>query len=177
MTERQAGFSNVCSREVGVAADENTQNDSAENSFERRVSSLFGYLQVPIKQAQEWATGGQLESAMERLQAQAERAQEGVERRLRELNEVRRGVETHVKKRLEAYQREWSEEAEEPPESAVSAVIETQPPSVQAFNSEEPATEGITTESGEPKVRGAAKKTRRTPSKKTGGKRTSGRKR
>ena len=91
-----------------MAPDESTPKQP-DSSVERQVSNLLGYLQTPIKQVQEWASGGQFQSTIEHLQEQAERAQEGVERRLRALKEVRQGLEIHVKKQLDAYRHEKEE--------------------------------------------------------------------
>ncbi len=89
-----------------MAKDESTPQQPESRPVERQFSSLLEYLQTPLKQAQEWVSGGQLQSTIEHLQEQAERAQEGVERRLRALGEVREGLEIHVRKQLEAYRRQ-----------------------------------------------------------------------
>ena len=92
-----------------MAADEGTPKESRGKPVDQQVSNLLGFLQGPIKQVQEWVNSGQLQSTIEQLQEQAGRAQEGVERRLRALNEVRQGMEIHVKKQFEAYQQEKKE--------------------------------------------------------------------
>ena len=122
-----------------MAADETTPKDPS-GSVERQVSNLLEYLQGPIKQVQEWVGGGELQSKIEHLQEQAGRAQEGVERRLRALGEVRQGLEVHVRKQLEAYRREKKEliqraedasveePAAPPPAAARKASNQTGPP-------------------------------------------------
>jgi hypothetical protein len=97
-----------------MATDENTPKKQEDNPVEQQVSNLLGYLRTPIKQVQEWVNSGQFQSTIENLQGQAERAQEGVERRLRALNEVRQGVQIHVKKQLEAYQQQGRQETTDP---------------------------------------------------------------
>jgi hypothetical protein len=104
-----------------VAADENTPQEPEGEQFERQVSSLLDYLQTPIKQVQQWVSSGQLQSTIEHLQEKAGQAQEGVERSLRALDEVRQGVQIHVKKQLDAYQQQSQERS---PESARSAEAE-----------------------------------------------------
>jgi hypothetical protein len=113
-----------------VAADEGNPKEPEGKQVDQQGSSLLGYLQTPIKQMQEWVSSGQLQSTIEHLQEQAERAQEGVERRLRALNEVRQGMQIHMKKQLEAYQRDKEElmrraetaERAFPPETAAADV-------------------------------------------------------
>jgi hypothetical protein len=97
-----------------MAADEGTPKESRGKSDDQQMSNLLGYLQGPIKQVQEWVSSGQLQSTIEQLQEQAGRAQEGVERRLRALNEVRQGVQIHVKRQLEAYQQQARQETADP---------------------------------------------------------------
>jgi hypothetical protein len=78
------------------------------------VGSLLDFLQTPIKQVQQWLGSGQLQSTIENLQEKAERAQEGVERGLRALDEIRQGVQSHVKKQLDAYQQQTQQQSVAP---------------------------------------------------------------
>ncbi len=103
-----------------MAANDGTPKEPRNKQVDQQVSSLLGFLQTPIKQMQEWVSSGQLQSTIDQLQEQAERAHEGVERRLRALNEVRQGMQIHMKKQLEAYQRD-KEELTRRAESAESA--------------------------------------------------------
>jgi hypothetical protein len=128
-----------------MAADEGTPKAPRDKSVDERVSSLLGYLQAPIKQAQEWVSSGQAQSRIEQLQKQAERAQEGVERGLRVLNEVRQGVQTHVKKQIEDYQREKTENRERL-DAAIARVLsspdESPPPASSSESNARPKAKG-----------------------------------
>ncbi|HEX2069936.1 MAG TPA: hypothetical protein VHH54_07010 [Actinomycetota bacterium] len=97
-----------------MAADKNTPKEPQGGQFDREVSSLLDFLQTPIKQVQEWVSSGQLQTTIENLQEKAERAQEGVERRLRALDEVRQGVQSHVRKQMDAYQQQSQQRSAEP---------------------------------------------------------------
>ena len=129
-----------------MAADKNTPKEPEGGQFDREVSSLLDFLQTPIKQVQQWVSSGQLQSTIEYLQEKAERAQEGVERRLHALDEVRQGVQSHVKKQLDAYQQQSQQRSAGPA----------------------PPVEAKATSQRRPKAKSAGKKTR--------GKKSSGRK-
>ena len=129
-----------------MAADQNTPKDPESGQGERQVSSLFDYLQSPINRVQQWVSSGQLQSTIEHLQERAGRAQVDVGRRLRALDEVRQGVQIHVKKQLEAYQQQSQEQGRD------------QAPPVQAEATPQP----------KPKTKPSAKK--------ASGKKSSGRK-
>ncbi len=144
-----------------MAADEDAPNHEGRKTVEEQVSSLLGYLQTPIKQMQNWVSSGQAQSTIEQLQKQAERAQEGVERRLRALNEVRQGVRTHVKKQMEDYEREKTEHRERL-DAAIARVLPppAEPSGPAATSEESPA----------PKAKGSG------PRKKSSRKKSPGRK-
>ncbi len=97
-----------------MAADKDNPKEPEGGQFDREESSLLDFLQTPIKQVQQWVSSGQLQSTIENLQEKAERAQEGVERRLRALDEVRQGVQSHVKKQLDAYQQQSKQQSAAP---------------------------------------------------------------
>ena len=134
-----------------MAADQNTPKDPERGQGERQVSSLFDYLQSPINRMQQWVSSGQLQSTIEQLQERA--AQLDVGRRLRALDEVRQGVQIHVKKQLEAYQQQNQEQSrvQAPP-------VQADAPPVQAEATPQPKPK--------PKPKTSAKKAR--------GKKTSG---
>ncbi len=144
-----------------MAADQDTPKEEEPKSVEQQLSSLLGYLQTPIKQMQDWVSSGQLQSTIENLQERAERAQEGVERRLRALNEVRQGVQIHVKKQIEGYQREDAGQQEEP----------GAPPTEASSRRAEPPATSSSERSAAPKAKGTGAR------KKPPGKKSSGRKR
>jgi hypothetical protein len=129
-----------------VAADKNTPKEPEGEQFEREVGSLLDFLQTPISRVQQWLSSGQLQSTIENLQEKAERAQEGVGRGLRALDEVRQGVQSHVKKQLDAYQQQSQQRSTEP-----APPVEAEP-----------------TSKARPKAKGSGKK--------TGRKKSSGRK-
>ncbi|HEX8098689.1 MAG TPA: hypothetical protein VF660_00630 [Actinomycetota bacterium] len=78
----------------------------AQTSFEGQLSGLLKQLRTPLKQVEEWVSRGDLQSVVDQLQEKAQRAQEEVERRLHALDEVRQGLEVHVRKQLEEFRRE-----------------------------------------------------------------------
>ena len=121
-----------------------------------------------MKQMQEWVSGGQLQSTIENLQEHAERAQEGVERRLRALSEVRQGLEIHVRKQLEAYRREKDELARHAETATVEDATADEPVPAETASTETPVTEAQPNPANRPKNRPAKKK--------SGAKRATGRK-
>ncbi|HEX2089919.1 MAG TPA: hypothetical protein VHI54_08350 [Actinomycetota bacterium] len=131
-----------------MAADQDTPGEERRKSVEQQVSTLLGYLQTPIKQMQNWVDSGQLQSTIDNLQERAERAQEGVERGLRALNEVRQGVQTHLKKQIEDYEREKTERRERL-EAAIAQVLSPPAESPQTSSSEG---------SAPPKAKGSSRK-------------------
>ena len=151
-----------------MAAEEDDRKESETGPVERQVSSLLEYLQTPIKQMQEWVSGGQLQSTIEHLQEQAERAQEGVERRLRALSEVRQGLEIHVRKQLEAYRREKDELAQRAETATAGEAVPGETALTETAPAEMPSTEAQRNPTNRPKSRPAQKK--------SGAKRATGRK-
>ncbi len=145
-----------------MAADDDTQKEDEPKSVEQQVSSLLGYLQTPIKQMQNWVSSGQLQSTIDNLQERAERAQEGVERRLRALNEVRQGVQSHVKKQIEGYERRNAEQPEQPDSASLEA---------SSGSSAEPPPARSSSAETAPKTKGSG------PRKKSPGSKSAGRKR
>ena len=107
-----------------MAANEDSPKEPESGQFDRQVSSLLDYLQSPINRVQQWVSSGQFQSTIEHLQERAERAQEDVGRRLRALDEVRQGVQIHVKKQLEAYQQQSQEQS---PDQAPTVQAEATP--------------------------------------------------
>jgi hypothetical protein len=150
-----------------VAADEGTPKESRGKPVDQQVSNLLGYLQGPIKQVQEWVNSGQLQSTIEHLQEQAGRAQEGVERRLRALNEVRQGMQIHMKKQIEAYQRQMEEPGGAADATNQAPISSSQPPPSETAREPAP-TSSERTATPRPKAKGQGKKAR--------GKKGSGRK-
>lgn len=143
-----------------MAADESTPKQPQTESVERQVSYLLGYLQGPIKHVQDWVSGGQLQSTIENLQEHAERAQEGVGRRLRAWGEVRQGLEIHVRKQLEAYRKGQEELAQDAEDTAVEESTAAEPaPGPRASNEPKRPPQARTS-----KARPAAKKAGTKPS-------------
>jgi hypothetical protein len=96
-----------------VPTEQEPASESAgSKQTERKLSELLDQLKSPLKQVQEWVNGGQLQSVVGELQEKAGRAQEQVERRLQALDEVRQGLQVHVKKQLEELKREGRTGAE-----------------------------------------------------------------
>ena len=80
--------------------------EQAQTAFEGQLSGLLKQLRTPLKQVEEWVNRGDLQSVVDQLQEKAHRAQEEVERRLHALDEVRQGLEVHVRKQLDEFKRE-----------------------------------------------------------------------
>ena len=98
--------------------------ERAQTIFEGQLGGLLKQLRTPLKQVEEWVNRGDLQTVVDQLQEKAHRAQEEVERRLHALDEVRQGLEVHVRKQLEELKREREDLNER---AAAAAESETVP--------------------------------------------------
>ena len=101
--------------------------EQAQTVFEGQLTGLLKQLRTPLKQVEEWVNRGDLQSVVDQLQEKAHRAQEEVERRLHALDEVRQGLEVHVKKQLEEFRRD-RQDLTERAEAATPEVADPEPP-------------------------------------------------